>query len=622
MVQKGEGGIKPTFPHLRALDGLRGLAVLAVLAFHADFRFAQGGFLGVEIFFVISGFLITSIMLSEIDASGRLDLRKFWARRANRLLPAVATTLVLVLGVAVLFYREEVASLRWDAASAAVYSTNWYYIFAHKSYFETMGRPSAFRHLWSLAIEEQFYFLWPLVVAFVIAKVKPYLRVIIVASMIAVSAVAMCWLYHPDADPSRVYYGTDTRASGLLIGALLALVYRPAKNPDVVSRWKWPLDIVALAGLSSLVAACALWSQYDGFLYRGGLAAVAFVTALTIWASNAGGATVTGWILGNPVARWLGTRSYSLYLWHWPVCVVTRPETDIAPWLSPVVRIVLSAALAEISYRLIEQPFRNGTVAAAWNRLMNPSEGQKTTPEVGYALGISASVLGLAALFISLCRAPVVKTDYELAHQQTDSPAADVVPSAQPIVATYAPGQDKPSIVSDSPLDGYPCLIVGDSVILDAVPEFKKAGMKCTVVAKVGAQVSYAITRLRSLKEQGSLAPNVIVHVGNNGPFTSKQFDSLMELLSDCRTVVFLNTKIPESICEPNNAVIEQGVEKYNNAYLLNWHDFSKDHAEWFYRDRTHLKPTGAKIYARNVMDLLIRLMGDTEKSHAPTSTG
>ena len=303
-------------PYLPVLDGLRALAVTAVLLYHADLRWIPGGFLGVDVFFVLSGYLITSLVLAEWRHRGSIDLKTFWLRRARRLLPALYVLLVVTLTFAVVFLPGEVAELRGDVLAAFGYVTNWYLIFQHQSYFEAVGRPSLLQHLWSLAVEEQFYLLWPLVLAVglgVGATRWRYRRMMYLALGVATaSAALMALLYRPDVDPSRVYYGTDTRATGLLCGAALAFLWVPERLADkgYLSRilsttrfrrlWGWIapalLDVAGIATLGALVVFCLSLGEFQPFLYRGGLATVALTTTALIAVVAHPRARVVSWM--------------------------------------------------------------------------------------------------------------------------------------------------------------------------------------------------------------------------------------------------------------------------------------------------------------------------------------
>ena len=313
-------------PYLPGLDGLRALAVIAVIVYHGNASWLRGGFLGVEVFFVISGYLITMLLLSEHRRSGSIGLGRFWFRRGRRLLPAVYALLIVVTAVSALFVRDELTRLRGDLIAALTYTMNWHLILGGTSYFDQFGRPPLLRHLWSLAVEEQFYLLWPPVLLLLLAcfRKRPDRLLLVIAGAALLSAVLMAVLYRP-ADPSRVYYGTDTRMSGLLLGSCLAVFWHPRQLAQRIPPVKPGLVRVAgYVGLVGLVVLCVFATERGAFLYRGGFLVVDIVTLLVI-AAIAHPLAHFGRSLGLPFLVYLGLRSYSIYLWHWPVFALTRP---------------------------------------------------------------------------------------------------------------------------------------------------------------------------------------------------------------------------------------------------------------------------------------------------------
>ncbi|MDI7275758.1 MAG: acyltransferase, partial [Anaerolineae bacterium] len=355
-------------PYLPALDGLRALAVIPVLLYHADPRCLPGGFLGVEVFFVLSGYLITSLLLAEWQTSGRIDLPRFWLRRARRLLPALIVLIVAVLGFAVLALPEEVAALRGDVAAAAAYVTNWYLVLSHKPYFQTVGRPSLLKHLWSLAVEEQYYLLWPVLFAGGMRLVRRRWMLPLVLAGALASGLWMAILQQAGADPSRLYYGTDTRAASLLGGGALALAWPPGAVVGRVGRGRAVLDLAGLGALGLLAACCVRLDEFQPLLYRGGFALVGLGTLGLIAIVARPGARLVAPLLGSGPLRWLGVRSYSIYLWHWPIFAVTRPGLDVGLRPLPLLALRLAATLllADLSYRCVETPIRRGALGQAW----------------------------------------------------------------------------------------------------------------------------------------------------------------------------------------------------------------------------------------------------------------
>jgi len=358
-----------TAPGLRyapGLDGVRALAVLAVVVYHIgttsyDLQPLRGGYLGVDLFFVLSGYLITSLLVVEARQSGRISIRKFYERRARRLLPALYTLLLAIGAIGAIWLPQQAAKLRGDLISALSYVTNWWLISERSSYFGNGDRPRLLTHLWSLAVEEQFYVIWPLVLILVVrmrARRASLLSALVLA--ILVSTLLGLALYDPWLDPSRVYYGTDTRALAPLIGAALAVWVQPWQHrTDLRSAARWGLDTLGLLALAGLGVIAFQLPDTDPMLYRGGLTVIALLGAALIAAAGHP-ATLLGRVLGTQPLRWLGERSYAVYLWHWPICVLTRPGVDIAltGWANAALRVGLALVLAEISYRLVERPMR------------------------------------------------------------------------------------------------------------------------------------------------------------------------------------------------------------------------------------------------------------------------
>ena len=431
-------------PYLAGLDGLRALAVIAVVLYHAGVDFVPAGFLGVEIFFVISGYLITSLLLSEHAATSAVSLRRFWMRRARRLLPALFLLVAAVLTYFAIFLPGEVAMVRGDALAAVGYVSNWAFILRDTPYFEQVGRPSPLLHLWSLAIEEQFYVIWPpLFVGLMALRGRALLFAAIVAGIVG-STVLMAVLYEPFADVSRVYYGTDTRAAGLLFGAALAVVWRagalPAPRGRVVA-WlfyasglarllRLSLDIAGLAALAGLAYIVVTFNSFQPALYLGGFALVSALTVIVIAAAVAPGGRL-GRVLGVAPLRAVGLRSYSIYLWHWPIFIVTRPGIDVS--LGEIellaVRLALTLLLAEISYRFVEMPIRHGALGRIWARTRTRDGWLRQWRRgviVGPALG------GAVALGVVVAVAPAAEPPSYLTTERISTIEAVAVVEAEP----------------------------------------------------------------------------------------------------------------------------------------------------------------------------------------------
>lgn len=649
-------------PYIAGLDGLRAFAVIAVLIYHAETNWLPGGFLGVELFFVISGFLITSGLLSEWRERGHIDLGRFWFRRARRLLPAVAVLLVATLAVSAAFLPEELAGLRADALASLGYVTNWYLIFDKQGYFESAGRPSLLKHLWSLAVEEQFYIVWPALLAVGLRWLKPVGTLGVVLLLSGGSIALMSVLYHHGSDASRLYYGTDTRASGLLIGAALAFVWKPWALTEARRLVRWGLDVIGIATVLALGSLFLHLDEFDGRLYTGGLGLVALLSATAIAVASHPG-TQAGRLLNLRPLRWIGVRSYSLYLWHWPVFALTRPQLDVQfDGVSLLLlRFGLTLLLACLSYELVEKPARSGAIGRAWQALRRIEAqptwrrtvaltGATTALALFVSLGVATATARTPALPDYLSAAPIsgilrpepqqpaseppvqpltpVEDPNGVASvlvppgeanagpepasplvpplEAIPSPASPASPPAESALDVPAPVEAPPPPVPPAPIDvpsydGPPLDVrltaVGDSVLLGAAPQLARTIGAIDVDAAVSRQVGGVIPVLRERQWAGNLSDTVLLHIGNNGTFTARDFDTIMSILEGHRVLV-LNLHVPRSWESSNNAVIAEGVSRWPNAVLVDWHGLTADHPELFASDGIHLRPEGARIYA------------------------
>jgi peptidoglycan/LPS O-acetylase OafA/YrhL/CubicO group peptidase (beta-lactamase class C family) len=351
-----------------------------VLLYHAELNF-YGGYLGVESFFVLSGFLITSLLVGEWQKNGRINVRQFWMRRARRLLPALFLLLAGTLAITALLLPETLADLTRETAAAVVYVTNWFLIITQQSYFDAVDRPPLLQHLWSLAIEEQFYVVWPFLFALGMRFLKKRGFLVLILLAAVASFVRMLTLYDPGVDPSQVYYGTDTRATALLVGAALALVWSPTHATPASRRRAIVLDTLGLLGLVGLIVAYVVLHDQLPLLYRGGFVFVSLITALVITATTHPSTRMITKLLEWSPLRWIGLRSYGIYLWHWPVFMLTRPNIDVPidGWLLQVVRFGLAFALAALSYTFVETPIRHGALKHTWQAFRRRKQSSEQT---------------------------------------------------------------------------------------------------------------------------------------------------------------------------------------------------------------------------------------------------
>jgi peptidoglycan/LPS O-acetylase OafA/YrhL/CubicO group peptidase (beta-lactamase class C family) len=439
-------------PYLAGLDGLRAVAVIGVLLYHAD-HLLRGGFLGVETFFVLSGFLITALLLAEWREQERISLTAFWLRRARRLLPALFLVLLGTMLLTIGLHIASVTTIGIDLLAALGYVMNWRLIASGQAYFDPLVRPSLLQHLWSLAIEEQFYLLWPLLFGIGMRYVRRSGVLALVIAGAVASIALMVTLYQPGADPSRVYYGTDTRASALLLGCALGLLWAPWRTARTESRTIGRvLDTVGLIALGGLLLGYVWLYESHLLLYRGGFTLTAIATAGVIAAVSHPGTRLVSTVLGMQPLCWIGQRSYGLYLWHWPVFLVTRPLIDVplAGWPLLVMRLTVVAVLAELSYRYVEVPVQRGALAPVWKWIQATGRGWFVrSRRGGLQHGLSsrpAWVIVMMSLSVLLTggiatTGIVAETVTSLAPVDRPSMLAaptDRTPSARPLVAPTA----------------------------------------------------------------------------------------------------------------------------------------------------------------------------------------
>ena len=590
--------IEGTSPYLPGLDGIRAIAVLAVIAYHLNFGWASGGLLGVQVFFVLSGYLITDLLLAEYSRHRGIGLKMFWIRRARRLLPALFVMLFVVVGWATLFDRSQLAALRSDLPAGIFYFSNWWDIFHHISYFARFGPPSPLGHLWSLSIEEQFYVLWPLLILAGFRWLHDR-RAMLLATLglAALSALEMGILFSllpPGADPTRVYDGTDTRAFALLVGASLAFVLPRNRNFAPVSPNAGRV-INLVGGVALLGIFVMFWhtNQYEPFLYEGGLLLLSLLTALVIGATIHPGSQLRV-VLGWEPLRWVGERSYAIYLWHYPVIVLTTPLDAGASVVRAILQIGITLVIAALSWRYIEQPVRHGALGRQWEKLRRHRWSWPTLRPVGWV------VVGAVSLNAALCALGlfgVVSASADPASQVTV-----IVPVRHHVSApTTVPGRRVGPVTTTTtapPPAGQDVTAIGDSIMVDAAPYLEQFLPGIAIDAQVGQQLYQVQDAVPSLKREGVVGDRLILELGTNGPYSVQQLEQLINSFGPMRRIVLVNTRVPRPWQDQVNQTIAAVARDYPNATVVDWNAASAIHPGFFYPDGVHLDPAGAKFYA------------------------
>lgn len=595
---------KPATARAPGLDGVRALAVLAVLAFHEQFSAFPGGFLGVDVFFVLSGYLITDLLVAQWDRRGRLNLRSFWVRRARRLLPALAVVLVSVTAAVAVIEPAQLGALRPALVAAMTYSSNWWQAAQHQSYFAGFGPPPPLQHLWSLAIEEQFYLVWPLILVTVLLTGQSRRLRAAVAWLGAVaSAVAMAVIYVPDADPSWVYYGTSTHASALLIGAALALTWplrrlRTATRDNVARA-----DIAGLAGIAVLAWAMGHFSGSDPALYPAGLFVAALAAGGLVLAAATPG-SVSRMLSWSPL-RWLGLRSYGIYLWHWPVialaAAVAGPgSTGVGLWL---VETVTAVTLAAASWRWIEEPIiRNGfrvTVVARYRVVADSAASARRSP--GRAFPAVFMVVALSVVAVAGYGVLDAPSSAGLQQQITHGAKISAATPAKRVTAARAARRRAAQRAAAVRIPGSKVTAIGDSVMLASAPQLAQALPGISINAQVSRQMGAGLGVVASLAGSGGLRRVVVVGLGTNGTVTAGQVLQLIAMIGPHRRLVLINTFVPRPWQAGDNQVLAAAARQHANVVLANWYATIEYHTNLLWSDMVHPRPAGAPLYAQMV---------------------
>ena len=600
--------------YITGLDGIRALAVMAVLFYHAEAPWALGGFLGVETFFVLSGYLITSLLLAERHSTGRIDLRAFWLRRARRLLPAVWLLLMVLPVLAILFGQDALPRLREDIPAALFYITNWVYIVREVPYFEAFGRPPLLQQLWSLAVEEQFYLLWPLLLAGILHVVKNHRHALLITTLalIALSSVWMAVLYTPETDPLRVYYGTDTRAAGFLVGAALSMLWAP--RHAAMARVRGAAELFGWAGLLALMILYTQLNEFQPFLYRGGILLTALASALLIVGASSAG-TLLSRLLELPPLRWIGSRSYSIYLWHWPVFMLTRPGFDLELPALPVriAQVLVSFALAECSYRWVEVPVRQHGFRASFAAWRSNVRGWSVPQRVGLGAGILCA--GLLLLWRGSIQPVTAEAPFESIRVARTIASATVehsLPTREPAVVlqrTTAPATQTALPRTATPtLDLPRVTLIGDSIMQGAAPMIDDVlGEDIYIDAARKRKMEDVPTLVQTLAKEGHLSRVVVIHLGSNRPFEDHVFDQVMKTLlaHGVERVIFINVHRPIGWEDYLNRKFSEGQKRWPAAELIDWDAMAHSEQGWFIEDQTHLSYAGSRAYVNAIKDAL-----------------
>lgn len=602
---------------LPGLDGLRGIAVLAVIIYHADVSLLVGGFLGVDVFFVLSGFLITTLLINELTETNTVDRARFYIRRIRRLMPALFLVLFFSVLVSGLFVLDAAYHVRRDLPWAMTFVLNWSYLFFEQSYFVNISRPPLLQHLWSLSVEEQFYVIWPIMLIGLykvkVGNLTPRVKIFIASTVLAIASTA--WMVYLSVangfpipnDPSRVYFGTDTHAMGLLVGCAAAAAWRSERlnvrlTPDRAAAMNG-LGLFSIAGLAYFFLYV---SELNEFLYRGGFLVLSILTAILVVVAAHPGLKF-GQRLGNPVLKWFGDRSYGIYLWHWPIFVLMRSGIDIQ-WPDPVafvVKIAIVLVIADMSYRFVEMPIRNGAIGSrisVWRAAGVPR------PQARTLVTTAVTVVVLSASLVGMYRVPAPDagnlTGIGGITAIDEDPVAVVAPAAVPDGDPLINAQQAATVQQEIQAQ-IPPVVFGDSVVLGARESLKAVMGEISIDAAVSRQPEEIAERIRTRRDEKRLGPDVVIHMGTNGIVQEEDLKPILEELRDRNRVVVVNVRVPRVWMKPTNEMISSLVGQYPNVRLADWNAVSKGKKGYFAPDGVHLTKTGAEVFGNLVNDTL-----------------
>jgi len=572
--------------YIPAIDGLRAVAVIAVMFYHLGFTWIPGGFLGVDLFFVISGYVITRLLLDSIEQSGGLNLRGFYIARARRLLPALIFMLISTTIAIGIWAPDTVKRLLTDTPFSLTGTMNWWLVAHHQDYFESIGRPPLLQHTWSLAVEAQFYLVWPLILYFILNQFGK--KHIPLASLAIATASAITLLFISlslDASNaskvSHVYFGTDTHSIGLFLGAALAVSWIPQNFTKTVSKKAQDfIDGVGFIGFIGILAAFLFIDETEPTLYKiafplAGICGAAIVMSVVHPASRFAP------VLQNPVFIWIGERSYSIYLWHWVIFQVTRPSVDLAgkEWALYSLRILIVLALSDISLRYVELPIRRGAIQYWLKGLKYRTKKERTK---------QTRSLSVVTVVVLLIAAVVSVRAIGISNEQREKLEASL--------------SSKPATISEVAPDGL--WVTGDSVILGIRSKLSEIKPISIINARIGRQAPELLSVILHDKSQAGDAP-VIFNLGNNNALTREQTEAIFEAVKDQPQIIVINTAVPRPWREGNNSLIAEIASRYSNVTVVDWNSISEGHPEYFAPDGVHLVPTGVSVYVSEILKKL-----------------
>ena len=572
--------------HISSIDGLRAIAVTAVVLYHLGISWIPGGFLGVDLFFVISGYVITRLILDSINQSSALDLRAFYAARLRRIYPGVLFMVVCTIIFIGVWAPEAIKRFLSDLPFALTGTINWLLVARHQDYFETVGRPPLLQHTWSLAVELQFYLIWPLILLGVLKYFgkKNIARIALVIAMVSGTTLFFVSLQLDQSNAqqiSHIYFGTDTHSLGLFLGSALAVSWIPQNlSADIEKRAQDVIDGIGVFGLLGLISTFLFIDESNASLYRIAFPLAGIFGCLVI-ISLVHPASRFAPIISTAPFRWVGQRSYGIYIWHWVIFQVTRPSVDLSgqTWALYLARVLLVLALADISLRWVEIPFRQGLVQNWFRGMKYRSAKVKLRQQIS----VLASIIMVLAVTTSISFQAINKTD-EVRNQ---------------LVQDSGDAQSQQDLGSTTGL-----WVTGDSVILGIRSKLEAKEHISLINARVGRQAPELLAVMRVDQTSVPSSP-VVFNLGNNNALSEQTVVDIFEIVKNQPQIIVVNTAVPRAWKDANNAIISKVAANYPNTKVVDWDRISTGRPELFAPDGVHLSPTGSDVYVDLVLSVI-----------------
>ena len=575
--------------HIASIDGLRAIAVTAVVLYHLGISWIPGGFLGVDLFFVISGYVITRLILDSINQSSALDLRAFYAARLRRIYPAFIFMVVCTVIFIGVWAPEAIKRFLSDLPYALTGSINWLLVARHQDYFEAIGRPPLLQHTWSLAVELQFYLIWPIILLTVL-KYFGKKNIARIALLIAITSGVTLFLVSLQLDQSNaqqvshIYFGTDTHSLGLFLGSALAVSWIPQNlSANITRRAQDVIDGIGVVGLLGLISIFLFIDESNASLYQIAFPLAGIFGCLVI-ISLVHPASRFAPIISTAPFRWVGQRSYGIYIWHWVIFQVTRPSVDLSgeTWALDLARVLLVLALADISLRWVEIPFRQGQVQTWFRGMKYRSSKERVRQQVTVLVSIIAVLAVTSSISVSAINRSnqISQVINEELTDQEDSPV---------------------DLGSTTGL-----WVTGDSVILGIRSKLENKEHISLVNARVGRQAPELLAVMRVDQSSVPSSP-VIFNLGNNNALSEQTVVDIFEVIKNQPQIIVVNTAVPRPWRDANNEIISKVASRYANVKLVDWDRISKDRPELFAPDGVHLSPMGSDVYVDLVLSVLVK---------------